>query len=227
MKHLLRAIFTTILFISAAQASPIIMQNAIFTPVQAKNAMVVTGNKIASEIGLQVLRNGGNAVDAAVTIGFVMSVTFPQAGNLGGGGFMLIHPAKDKTVIAIDYREKAPAAASRDMFLDANGKVDKQLSRFSHLSAGVPGTVAGMAMALEKYGTLSLAEALAPAIKLAEEGFIVSRAFSESMKRVFKKDGLMAENLKSFQQVLLCFLKQMVIFMKLATCLCRKTWLRR
>lgn len=207
MKHLLRAIFTTILFISAAQASPIIMQNAIFTPVQAKNAMVVTGNKIASEIGLQVLRNGGNAVDAAVTIGFVMSVTFPQAGNLGGGGFMLIHPAKDKTVIAIDYREKAPAAASRDMFLDANGKVDKQLSRFSHLSAGVPGTVAGMAMALEKYGTLSLAEALAPAIKLAEEGFIVSRAFSESMKRVFKKDGLMAENLKKFPASAAMFLK--------------------
>jgi len=101
--------YATILFLSVVQASPIIMPDVIFMPVQGKNGMVVTGNRLATEIGLQVLKQGGNAVDAAVTVGFVMSVTFPQAGNIGGGGFMLIHPAKDKKVIAIDYREKAPA----------------------------------------------------------------------------------------------------------------------
>jgi len=206
MRYLFSTVCATMLFISVAQASPIIMPDVIFTPVQGKNGMVVTGNQTASKIGLQVLKQGGNAVDAAVTVGFVMSVTFPQAGNLGGSGFMLIHPAKEKKVIAIDYRETAPAKASRDMFLKANGQVDQERSRFSPLSAGVPGTVAGMAMALEKYGTLSLAEALAPAIKLAEEGFIVSRAFSESMKGAFKK-GARAKNLKNYPATAALFLK--------------------
>jgi gamma-glutamyltranspeptidase / glutathione hydrolase len=206
MRYLLRTVCATMLLSSVVQASPIIMPDVIFTPVQGKNGMVVTGNQMASEIGREVLKQGGNAVDAAVTVGFVMSVTFPQAGNIGGGGFMLIHPAKEKKVIAIDYREKAPAKASRDMFLDANGKVDKARTRFSPLSAGVPGTVAGMAMALEKYGTWSLAQALAPAIKLAEEGFIVSRAFSESMKGAFKTGGR-AKNLKTYPATAALFLK--------------------
>jgi gamma-glutamyltranspeptidase/glutathione hydrolase len=183
MKYLLTAFgFVTILFTTTAQALNIIMPESIFTPVAAKNGMVVTSEQLATEIGVQVLKNGGNAIDAAVTIGFVLSVTFPQAGNIGGGGFMLIYSAKDDKVIAIDYREKAPAKASRDMFLDAKGNVDYQRSQFSYLAAGVPGTVAGMAMALEKYGTLSLAEALAPAIKLAEEGFIINHAFSNNLK---------------------------------------------
>ncbi|MDM8567827.1 gamma-glutamyltransferase [Candidatus Halobeggiatoa sp. HSG11] len=159
------------------------MPDNIFTPIQAKNGMVVTSEQLASQIGIQVLKNGGNAIDAAVTVGFVMSVTFPQAGNIGGGGFMLVYSADDNKVIAIDYREQAPAKASQDMFLDATGEVDYQLSQFSYLSAGVPGTVAGMAMALEKYGTLSLAEALAPAIKLAETGFILNHSISNSIKQ--------------------------------------------
>jgi gamma-glutamyltranspeptidase/glutathione hydrolase len=159
-----------------------VSERDIFTPTIAKNGMVVTGEEIATQVGVEVLQKGGNAIDAAVTVGFVKAVTYPQAGNIGGGGFMLIYSAKTKQVIAIDYREKAPAKATRNMFLDQKGKVNSNLSRFSHLSAGVPGTVAGMAMALEKYGTISLAEALAPAIAIAEQGFIINHKFSSSVK---------------------------------------------
>lgn len=159
-----------------------ISERDIFTPTIAKNGMVVTGEEIATQVGVEVLQKGGNAIDAAVTVGFVKAVTYPQAGNIGGGGFMLIYSAKTKQVIAIDYREKAPAKATRNMFLDQNGDVNSNLSRFSHLSAGVPGTVAGMAIALKKYGTISLAEALAPAIAIAEQGFIISHKFSHDLK---------------------------------------------
>jgi gamma-glutamyltranspeptidase/glutathione hydrolase len=159
----------------------------IFTPTIATHGMVVTGEEIAAPIGVEVLKTGGNAVDAAVTIGFVKAVTYPRAGNIGGGGFMLIYSAKTGKVIAIDYREKAPAKATRDMFLDEKGNIDSDLSLFSYLSAGVPGTVAGMAMALEKYGTLSLAEALAPAIAIAEEGFIITRASTDYIKKKEKR----------------------------------------
>ena len=159
-------------------------------PVEAKNGMVVTSHTVATDAALAVLEQGGNAIDAAVTAGFVLAVTQPRSGNIGGGGFMLISSEKKNEVVSIDYREKAPAAASRDMFLDQDGQVDNELSRFSHRSAGVPGTVAGLAMALEKYGTLSLAEALAPAIKLAEDGFVVPPRFAQGIrsaeKRLFK-----------------------------------------
>ncbi len=161
----------------------IITPRDIVSPVEAKNAMVVTAEPIAAQVGLNVLKQGGNAIDAAVTIGFTMAVTYPRAGNLGGGGFMLISSAKTGQVIAIDYRETAPASAHKNMFLDKAGNVDNQLSRFSHLSAGVPGTVAGLALALEKYGTLSLAAALAPAIELAEKGFIITPHFSRDLKK--------------------------------------------
>ncbi len=174
-----------------------------FRPVEAEQTMVVTDDPIATRAGVGVLKNGGNAIDAAVTIGFVMAVTMPQAGNIGGGGFMVIYDAGRRRVETIDYRERAPAAAHRDMFLDVDGNVDAQLSRFSHRSAGVPGTVAGLAMALDRFGTLSLADALAPAIGLARDGFAVSPRFlnsieyaSERLKRwdasrkvFFKSDG--------------------------------------
>ncbi len=151
-------------------------------PVEAKNGMVVTSHTLATEEALQVLKNGGNAIDAAVTAAFALAVTQPRSGNIGGGGFMLISSEKTGEVVAIDYREKAPAAATRDMYLDKDGKVDNTLSRYSHLSAGVPGTVAGLALALSKYGTISLREALGPAIKMAEEGFIVTPRFSNGVK---------------------------------------------
>ena len=173
-----------LLFIAVAPVSPVIAgePKSPVHPVHAKSAMVVAGEAVAAGIGLEVLKNGGNAVDAAVTIAFVMAVTLPQAGNIGGGGFMLIYSAKGREVIAVDYRERAPNRAHRDMFLGGDGNPDNDLSRFSHLSAGVPGTVAGLAMALEKYGTITLAEALAPAIRIAGDGLIVTPAFSEAIK---------------------------------------------
>jgi len=167
---------------SAVAAPAIIGPTDIFTPLRSEHGMVVAGEPIAARAGLEVLKGGGNAVDAAVTIGFVMAVTVPRAGNIGGGGFMLTYGAKTGEVNAVDYREQAPAGATRDMFLAADGSVDNRLSRFSHLSAGVPGTVAGLALALKKYGTISLAEALAPAIKTAEAGFPVTPDFSNAIK---------------------------------------------
>lgn len=151
-------------------------------PESGLNGMVSSREKLASQAALEVLKNGGNAIDAAVTLGFAMAVTTPQAGNLGGGGFMMIHSADTNSTVAIDYREKAPLAATRDMFLDENGDVDKERSRYSHLAAGVPGTVAGLAKALELYGTISLAEALSPAIDLATNGFPVNEDLYQSLK---------------------------------------------
>ena len=144
-------------------------------PVFAERGMVASQEASATRVGLDVLRNGGNAVDAAVAVAFALAVTLPSAGNLGGGGFMLVHDAASGETVAIDYREKAGAKAFRDMFLDAAGEADPEKSRYSGLAVGVPGTVAGMALALERYGTISLAEALAPAIALAEDGIVSAR----------------------------------------------------
>lgn len=162
----------------ATTTEPIIDYRQRFIPVVARHGMVVGPEQLAAEVGAQILRQGGNAVDAAVATGFALAVTYPRAGNLGGGGFMLIHLADDNRQTLIDYRETAPAAASRDMFLDAQGKLDHDLEYFSLQAAGVPGTVAGMLHALETYGTMSREQVLAPAIKLATEGFPVSFALS-------------------------------------------------
>ncbi len=153
---------------------PIIDYGERFLPEVAQHGMVVGTEKIATEVGLDMLRRGGNAVDAAVATGFALAVTYPRAGNIGGGGFMLIHLAEGERQVFIDYREMAPAAATRDMFLDDEGEVDKQKEYFSLQAAGVPGTVDGLLYALEKYGSLSRKEVLAPAIALAEKGFPVS-----------------------------------------------------
>ncbi|ABD85600.1 Gamma-glutamyltransferase [Rhodopseudomonas palustris BisB18] len=144
--------------------------------VVGSRGMVVAQERIAATIGRDVLAKGGNAVDAAVATGFAMAVTYPRAGNLGGGGFMVIHRAKQNDDIALDYRETAPAAATRDMFLGADGKPDPAKSRDSALGIGVPGTVAGLALALEKYGSgkFSLAEILQPTIALARDGFEIA-----------------------------------------------------
>ncbi len=154
----------------------------LLEPIRSKNGMVSTQEAIATEVGIEILKRGGNAIDAAVAVGFAMAVTYPQAGNLGGGGFMMIYLAKEQKTIAIDYREMAPAAAHRDMFLDSDGNVDNKKARFSHLSSGIPGTVAGMIHALENYGTMTLSQVLAPAIELAENGLIVSDNFSSKLK---------------------------------------------
>ena len=161
--------------IAIAQDVPLYSDQDIFHPVYSQNGMVSSQESLATEAGVQVLKEGGNAIDAAVTIGFTLAVTLPRAGNIGGGGFMIMHLAKFNETVAIDYREKAPKAAFRDMFLDENGNYDPEKSRYSYLAAGVPGTVAGLTLALEKYGTISLERALKPAIELAEKGFPVSK----------------------------------------------------
>ena len=161
------------LAISSNSSLPIIEYNSINHPVISKTGMVVSQRQSASEVGAQILRRGGNAVDAAVATGLALAVVLPRAGNLGGGGFMVVYlKDKDKTV-TIDYREKAPSAAHRDLFLDEKGNYDKKKAQFSLLSAGVPGTVAGLHRALTKYGTMTWQEVLEPSIKLAEEGFVV------------------------------------------------------
>lgn len=153
-----------------------------FHPVIGDLGMVVSQEAIASQVGADILAAGGNAVDAAVATGFALSVTLPGAGNIGGGGFMLIYLAKHKKTLAIDYREMAPSKAHRDMFLNNEGDVDNKMARFSSKSAGVPGTVAGLLYALEHYGSMSLSQVLAPAIKLAAEGFKVNHDLSDSLK---------------------------------------------
>ncbi len=157
-----------------AQPAPIIDYRQRFLPVVARNGMVVGPEQLASEVGTQILRQGGNAVDAAVATGFALAVTYPRAGNLAGGGFMLIHLAEQNRQTLIDYRESAPAAASRDMYLNEAGELDRKLEFFSLQSAGVPGTVAGLLYALDKYGSLSREQVLAPAIALARDGIPVS-----------------------------------------------------
>jgi len=134
---------------TAALELPIIDQKSIFHPVIAQHGMVASQEALASQAGLNILRQGGNAVDAAVATGFALAVTLPKAGNIGGGGFMLIHLAKTNETIALDYREMAPLRAHRDMFLDSAGNVDKDRARNTFLSAGIPGTVAGLTEALE------------------------------------------------------------------------------
>jgi len=135
--------------------------------------MVVSRRQIASDVGAEILSMGGNAVDAAVAVGFALAVVLPRAGNLGGGGFMLIHMADEQLTTSIDYRESAPQAAHTDIYLNDDGSVDDEAHRRNHRSVGVPGTVAGLHNALERFGTLTLAEVIAPAIDLAAEGIIL------------------------------------------------------
>jgi gamma-glutamyltranspeptidase/glutathione hydrolase len=150
--------------------------------VKSKKGVVVTADKNASEVGVAIMKKGGNAVDAAVATAFALAVTHPFAGNIGGGGFMLIRLA-DGTSVSIDYREKAPAAATAEMFLDENGDVDTVSSQYGYLVAGVPGTIRGMEAAWKKYGKLKWHELLEPAIALAEKGFYLNDFEIEDMKR--------------------------------------------
>jgi gamma-glutamyltranspeptidase/glutathione hydrolase len=153
------------------------------TAVVAHHGMVVTQEARASRIGLDILKRGGNAVDAAVAVGFALAVTYPRAGNIGGGGFMLIHLARANRQVAIDYRETAPAATTPDVFLNASGEADPRKSRETGLAVGVPGTVAGLALALRKYGSgrFTLAQLIAPALALARDGFPVDGDLADSL----------------------------------------------
>jgi gamma-glutamyltranspeptidase/glutathione hydrolase len=142
--------------------------------LESRAGMVVTAQHVASDVGADILRQGGNAVDAAVAVGYALAVTHPCCGNLGGGGFMTIHLADGRNTF-INFRETAPAAASADMFLDANGNPDTEASVNGYLAAGIPGTVMGLETALREYGSLPRATLIAPAIRLAQEGFVLTR----------------------------------------------------
>lgn len=144
------------------------------------SAMVSSNSDLASEAGKEILEAGGNAVDAAVAVGFALAVTYPFAGNIGGGGFMTIRMADGRTA-ALDYREIAPLAATRDMYVDSAGKLTDR-SVVGHLASGVPGAVAGMHAALERFGTMRLAQVMAPAIRLARDGFAVDSALFRSLR---------------------------------------------
>ena len=186
IKTMTLALLCTLLSTAHAQndSAAIFSGIDLIHPIYAANGMVATQEEMATRIGLEVLEQGGNAVDAGVAIGFALAVTLPRAGNLGGGGFMMVHSADKNETVAIDFREMAPLGASRDMYLDEDGNAVSKRSRFTYLAVGVPGTVAGLALATERYGSgkLTLADLIAPAIKLAADGMPVSEDLASSLK---------------------------------------------
>lgn len=166
------------------------VQAASQAPVAAENGMVVTAQHLATRVGVDVLKDGGNAVDAAVAVGYALAVVYPAAGNLGGGGFMTVQLADGRKTF-LDFREKAPLAATADMYLDKQGNVVPDLSSKGHLAVGVPGTVSGMETARSKYGTFKRQDLIAPAIKLAEDGFVLGQGDIDLLSTatdVFKAD---------------------------------------
>src|ERR1700741_209066 len=162
------------LLLSAVALACSAAQAASQAPVAAENGMVVTAQHLATHVGVDVLKDGGNAVDAAVAVGYALAVVYPAAGNLGGGGFMTIQLADDRKTF-LDFRETAPKGATANMYLDKDGNVVSGLSTKGHLAVGVPGSVSGMEYAREKYGTMKRADLLAPAIQLAEQGFVLDQ----------------------------------------------------
>jgi gamma-glutamyltranspeptidase/glutathione hydrolase len=179
-------------------------------PEHARHAMVASVQIDASRAGTEVMKQGGNAVDAAVATGFALAVTHPDAGNLGGGGFMLVRMANGETHF-IDYREKAPAKATRDMYLDAQGNIIPDASLVGYKASGVPGSVAGMVYAEKHFGKLTLPQVMAPAIRLAREGFVLSYEDAEGFqdknlakfpvsRRIFQRDGKFYQPGDKFRQ---------------------------
>lgn len=181
----MKKIISIVLYFSVLQfsfaATPIIDYPWPYHPKFSKYGVTASEEHYASHIGAKILEQGGNAVDAAVAIGFSLSVTLPKAGNIGGGGFMMIHNAAKKLNTAIDYREVAPEHASRDMYIE-DGQVNNQKLRYSGKGTGVPGTVAGLIYAQKKYGKLSLKKVMQPAINLAANGFKMSKGLTDSLK---------------------------------------------
>ncbi len=180
--HPLVASLASLLCITAHAASQ--------APVAAENGMVVTAQHLATRVGVDVLKDGGNAIDAAVAVGYALAVVYPAAGNLGGGGFMTIQLADGRKTF-LDFREKAPLAATPNMYVDKDGQLIKGASTLGHLAVGVPGTVAGLEMALAKYGTMKRQTVMAPAIQYAEKGFVLQNSDADMLATAtedFKKD---------------------------------------
>ena len=194
MKKVVSLVISSILsFPFFSNDLPIVEYGSINHPVIDDEGMVVSQRMIASKVGAEILAQGGNAVDAAVATGLALAVVLPRAGNLGGGGFMVIYLKEEDKTIAIDYREKAPSAATRDLFLDENGDYDRKKAQFSLLSAGVPGSVAGFHHALTRYGTLTWEEVLLPAIKLAEDGFVIPHDLANTLASKRYRERLSAD----------------------------------
>jgi gamma-glutamyltranspeptidase / glutathione hydrolase len=179
------AALPTGVFAQAEPQQPIISDWPRRQPVFAAGGMVASQEALATRIGVEVLEQGGNAVDAAVAVGFALAVTLPRAGNIGGGGFMIVHRADRNETRAVDFRETAPASARKDMYLKPDGSADLTLSQATGLGVGIPGTVAGMAMALERFGSgrFTLGKLIQPAVELAREGFLVGDDLAFSLKQ--------------------------------------------
>ncbi len=192
-----KIIFNKLFFLILAFSTTTISFAETPRPIRVKHGMVVTVSTPASKVGLQILEQGGNAVDAAVASAFALAVTYPFAGNIGGGGFMVIHLKNGKNT-TIDFREKAPLRASRDMYLDKDGNYVPSLSKEGALAVGVPGSVAGMIYALKKYGTMTLAQVIEPAIKLARNGWKLDLRSAESFEKTLPKFSKYPASLKIF-----------------------------
>jgi gamma-glutamyltranspeptidase/glutathione hydrolase len=205
-----RRAVTTVALVFAFGTVAVAQERRFYSPpelstvraVPAEHGMVVAQEKLAAQVGADILRKGGNAVDAAVATGFALAVTYPRAGNIGGGGFMVIHSAERNEDIAIDYRETAPAATTRDIFLGADGKPDGDKSRNSALGIGVPGSVAGLALALEKYGSgkFTLAQILKPSIELAQNGFVVADDMADTLSDMYRRMSRWPNSAKTFSR---------------------------
>lgn len=186
--------------ISICLLSSCLLVSSVFAnTVTGTHGAVTSRSLLSSEVGVEILEQGGNAIDAAVAVGFALAVTYPSAGNLGGGGFFVIKPANGE-VMTLDAREKAPLAASRDMYLDADGNVNRRLAMSTVLSTGVPGSVAGMLDALDRYGTMTREQVLAPAIKLADEGFILNADLANQFRQNLRQMDSYPASLAVFSQ---------------------------
>jgi gamma-glutamyltranspeptidase/glutathione hydrolase len=183
MKFLLSAM----MIFSCAIESKIFNSQAIVHPEVGANGMVVSQHYLATDVGHAILESGGNAYDASIAVAFALAVVLPRAGNIGGGGFMVMHDAALNKSFSIDYREIAPAAATKDMYLNADGTVDKMRSRQGVLAIGVPGTVAGMWEVHKKFGSLPWDQLLEPAIVLARDGFAMSPFMADALNGRYKK----------------------------------------
>ena len=171
--------------IAVLVGASVVLLQAGGQPIRARNGMVVSQSEIASQVGVDALEDGGTAVDAAVATAFALAVTHPTAGNIGGGGF-LVHRAASGDAVAYDFRESAPAAATPTMWFE-NEEYSFERHHLSHLSVGVPGTVAGLHLAWEEHGTLPWSRLVEPAIALAENGFTVTHDFSASLKQALQR----------------------------------------
>ena len=197
MKTSFRSVLSLVLFVNLACIG--LPAGTMVQPTHAPKAMVASVHRDASQAGVDIMKQGGNAIDAAVAVGFALAVVYPEAGNIGGGGFLLFRRA-DGEVHFVDYREKAPAKATADMYLDKNGDVIKDMSTLGYKAIGVPGSVAGMAYAQKHWGKLTLSQVMQPAIRLARDGFTLDYAEAKGLKhselekfpdsrRIFERDG--------------------------------------